>query len=821
MTAAVEQWLQRAWSAVEPGLDALLQRLGLTLPAWTAAAVIAGVLVLLVLWLWLRVRLRKLDQHLPPGKRNRAGRRAFKQAHRLERQQKAEAAAQAYEQAGLVDRAVKLYRSAQQLMPAVEALIAADRSRDAADLLRNAGKWAQAARLYRQVQAHDRAAEMFEQAGEPLEAARAALDGGDARRAGEQFLAAEAWRPAAEAFGEAGDWPGYLQALIPWWEDELERNLGRLEPPDVWDQRLRAALAQAVAHGLWMPALKLAGYLGAWAEAAQAAEQLEQWAEARRFYEIRGDLEGIARMAEKLGHGEEAAAARARNAESAGDWAEAARWYQQAGDPAAALRLLLAHDAWAEAAPLAEQLGQLETAADAWQKSGEHAKAAALWERLEAWEAAAQAYESAQVYDRAATAYRAADAYAEAARMAERIGDEPAAIRDLQKHLRTHGQNRSVSRKLAEMMMRAGMGGAAIGVLEPLIRMQPQGDQDAEILYRYAMLLEQEERLAEAAQMYERILAYDLAYRDAQERSEALKKRLSQPPRSGAGDNAAALAADNPLAQIADGSDTQRIQDRYTVKHQLGRGGMGVVLQAHDNMLDRDVALKIVEIPPGTESVEVDKLLREARATAKLNHPTIVQIYDVALAKGSLLMTMEFVDGMTLKRLIADSGPLPLQALVLIFGQIARGLAYAHEQSIVHRDIKPANILWTAEKRVKITDFGLARAVQELANTQTVVVGSPYYMSPEQFIGKAMDHRVDLYALGVSMFEAATGSLPFPKGDVGYHHVHTPAPNPGEWRSDLPADFGALVQALMEKDPDARPADAQTVFTRLRGLIGK
>jgi serine/threonine-protein kinase len=141
--------------------------------------------------------------------------------------------------------------------------------------------------------------------------------------------------------------------------------------------------------------------------------------------------------------------------------------------------------------------------------------------------------------------------------------------------------------------------------------------------------------------------------------------------------------------------------------------------------------------------------------------------------------------------------------------------AYAHENKIVHRDVKTANAMWTKDKKAKIMDFGLAKAVEELRNHTTVVSGTPYYMSPEQTLGKNVDHRTDIYSLGVSVFEMATGTLPFREGNLPYHHVHTAPPDPREFIPDLPPVLCAIIARCLEKDPASRYGSTREILAEL------
>ncbi|MBI4558868.1 MAG: serine/threonine protein kinase [Candidatus Hydrogenedentes bacterium] len=201
----------------------------------------------------------------------------------------------------------------------------------------------------------------------------------------------------------------------------------------------------------------------------------------------------------------------------------------------------------------------------------------------------------------------------------------------------------------------------------------------------------------------------------------------------------------------------------YRIVEELGHGGMGVVYKARDIELDRLVALKVLPSHLSQEETFIKRFVREARACAGLNHPNIVTIYRVGTHEGLYYIAMEYVEGETLFSIIHKGGKLGVRTALEIIRQAADALAAAHAQNIVHRDIKPHNIMINSAGRVKIMDFGLARA--HLGETKltasNALLGTPHYMAPEQFMSAAVDARADLYSLGVTLFEMLTGKLPF------------------------------------------------------------
>jgi len=258
-------------------------------------------------------------------------------------------------------------------------------------------------------------------------------------------------------------------------------------------------------------------------------------------------------------------------------------------------------------------------------------------------------------------------------------------------------------------------------------------------------------------------------------------------------------------------------ESRYEILGEVGRGGMAIVYRARDTRLDRIVALKRISESLREHPRAVELLQREARSAARLNHPNIVTVYDVDEEAGSYFITMEFLEGTPLHAVLRSRGRLAPRAVAGLGQQVAAGLAYAHEQRVVHRDVKTANLFVTRERALKIMDFGLAKMVEEVRRRATLIGGTPSYMAPEQAAGVEVDGRADLYALGVTLFELSTGTLPFEEGDLARHHRETPPPDPRGRVEGIPDALAELILQLLAKRPEERPASPE-VAARLRAI---
>ena len=250
----------------------------------------------------------------------------------------------------------------------------------------------------------------------------------------------------------------------------------------------------------------------------------------------------------------------------------------------------------------------------------------------------------------------------------------------------------------------------------------------------------------------------------------------------------------------------------YELDRELGRGGMGIVYRAKDRRLKRMVAIKVLPPELGFRGEIKSRFLREAETAAQLSHPDIVPIYSVDEREGLVFFVMACVDGDTLAKRLVERGPLPVDDARRILREVADALAYAHARGVIHRDIKPDNILLGEDGRAMVTDFGIARAIQEGADSRLtatgVAIGTPAYMSPEQAAGdREIDGRSDLYSLGIVGYQMLAGQLPFQASSTAAmlmkHISERPAPL-DQVRPDVPPDLSSAIMMLLEKEPSNR-----------------
>lgn len=266
----------------------------------------------------------------------------------------------------------------------------------------------------------------------------------------------------------------------------------------------------------------------------------------------------------------------------------------------------------------------------------------------------------------------------------------------------------------------------------------------------------------------------------------------------------------------------QVFDKRYRINRIIGIGGMAVVFEASDLLMNRTVAVKMLKETINNDTQSVKRFLNESKAVSMLSHPNIVNIYDVSVKDDLKYIVMELIRGITLKNYINRKGALNLKEVYSYAEQILLALEHAHAKGIVHRDIKPQNIMLLKNGRIKVADFGIAKLPDAETVTMTdKAIGTVYYISPEQASGKKIDARSDLYSLGVVLYEMTTGKLPFNADSpvsVALMQVNDAAVPPRQLNPEIPPGLEQLILCAMQKDPEKRYQSASQMLTHIRQL---
>ncbi len=744
--------------------------------------------------------------HGEPSLDRRAARKVQKQAAAAARKGLVTEAAELCMHSGLLDLAADYFEQAGELPRAAEIRHDQNRLADAAALYVKAGQHETAGTIYASHDDFANAADCYFKAGRMSVAGEMYERAEDFRRAGECYARCEFHRQAADAFERAGDHTRAAASL-----DEVireESNRGGGDPgkqSELSEMVLRAGSFYEQAGDLEaaQQVLERGGQLQ---RAAEIAHRLEQFEKAAELFQRSGDAQRAAEALKRCGNDQAAAQILGEYHRDKGEEEEAARLLVQAADYASAGDLYRKLEDYKMAGECYERQGDPIVAAEMFRLGGDHARALDCFERMGHFDEAAECASVIGDSLRQAKLLHKAGRSLEAAKVLLGAGKEDAGIKLLQQVQEPPEAAREAAGLLGPLLAGRGKPELAVTKLEHALEGSEAGADNVGLFFALAKLREELGQLREALALYEQVLAVDFQYEDAEARMQGLRAKLQ----------------DNPMAlSRPGGADRGEENDRYKIEGELGRGGMGIVYRAQDTVLDRPVALKMLPEALRDSPQAMKNFLREAKSAAKLNHPGIVTVYDAGEQDGRFYIAMEYVDGTTLKEIVRKRGALAPSGVLHVVVQMCEALEFAHKHKVVHRDIKTANTMWTKDRKAKIMDFGLAKVVEEVRNHTTLVSGTPYYMSPEQTLGKNVDHRTDIYSLGVTLFEMATGTLPFKEGNVPYHHVHTPPPNPLKVNPKLPKLLAQVIFKCLQKDPGARFQSAGEISAVIKPALAR
>lgn len=712
-----------------------------------------------------------------------------------------------------------------------EMLAAAGEPEEAAEAFVKGGAFVKAARTFHAVGSHAQAIYCFKKAGDYQQAARLYVADGRHRDAAAEYFRIESWALAAEQYQLAGDFKraaenyeraelflkaaqcfeqaGLAQKAADHYVRYFERRLSESGNRVLDEDRAYARHAGEllVAAGNFERAGAIFSQGGFWVEAAESLLEVGEFERAAGLLMKANEPLRAAKVLEDAGQQQNAALMRADAALKAGDKVGAAALFRQAGE--------------------------FERAAYFFEESGKISEAAELYERVGAYEQALELYSSLNMYAHAARCAEQCAQLARAAELYSEAGDVEGQLRvltaqgDFFRAGRLQFEHRRYDdaiRSLDGIDSRDPIYPRGLELQGDAYRAQGRaekayskyraavGNRSIEtatrgLFYKMGLALEDEADLNGALECYTAVIGVDSGYEDVVLRQKTVRQRLRRSTSTNVTSSGLFSAAE---IDTGDGA-----LQRYEIVEEIARGGMGVVYKARDTVLGRVVAYKILGENLRDNETAVKYFLREARAAAALSHPNIVTIFDAGEQDGEYYMAMEFVEGTTLKELVRRSGALPEDKVRYILIHCSRALQYAHSKGIIHRDIKSGNVMTTRDMALKVMDFGLAKFLREYQNNHTQQVGTPFYMSPEQIIGKDIDFRSDLYGLGCMIFECATGTVPFFKGDLSYHHLHTPPPSPRMLNPSISRELERIILKLLEKDPAKRYQSADELLAVL------
>jgi serine/threonine-protein kinase len=704
----------------------------------------------------------------------------------------------------------------------------------AAEMYVRAGNLKDAARLYFQAGLPERGLEQLDRAGEPLEAGDLLFAQAAYREAVRYYERAGAFWRAAEAAQRSNQSlraAGFFERAGAF--EQAARGFERCEAPEdalrCWGAESARLAAGDRTEERQKVDLHRAALLGKLRRFDQAAELLEgaglrdraaeMWLKARRQTDAvrcllaAGQTSRAMSLLAQTG-GDVPHDLRVQVLGASGRHRELGELLLEKGDTSAAVGAFETAGEWARAAEVAESLGELERAAELFARIERFADAARAYHGCGQARRAASAWLAAGEPRKAAGTFLEANLPLEAARAFLGAEDEESAMRALRAIQRDAPEHEEATMLLAPLLVDRG---EAAHLLQRLDASSPPADDERpwrEREYWRGRAHEALGQLDQAASVYSRLLANQRSHRDAARRLLDLRSRGAGPPQ-----DAGIVAATQPIGQMV---LPDLLEERYEVGEELGRGGMSRVFRAYDRQRGERVALKILLSNLMAAGEAEQRLMNEFHICRRIEHPNVVRLFDFGRWSGTLYVTMELLEGVTLGTLLDQGERLPVDRVRLILLDVLSGLAAAHAQHVVHRDLKPANVAVTPAA-VKIMDFGIAYAQDsDLSVTRTgQVVGSPLYMSPEQIQGFELDARSDLYSLGVLAFTLLVGHEPF-RGTtptvVSLKHLQEAAPDLAELRPDLDLGWKGFVERLLAKDREARFSDALAARAALAAL---
>lgn len=740
-------------------------------------------------------------------------------AGKLQRRGDHRGAAQLFLKAGNTTKALKLFRKARDWEGAADAAVQLGQYRIAADCLRSAGghHLTEASRLYHRagdaVTARLSSREMgtwLETQGRFDEAIDTWLRNSDIKRAahtarhalekGRLRAGQGAFRSAVRAAREAADHTllAQLHEMENAWEPaarewQVSGNSAKAAAAFARAGLLSEAAAAELAAGNTESSVRLRlnhlRDLYARLERQGSTSSTTSSSGARLRDDAASETQNLLPLLESLGMLPEMI----ELLRATGQVEEAVSRLEASGQPGSAAQLAQEAYRWDLAAPILESLARWGEAGDVYELAGNLEKAAMCAERAGEDEKALGLYRSLGRTTDAAHCLARLGALQEALRSLHEenlldeafnvlcsfpgpVPDIPDVVLDLAAHKKAVGR----PEEAVACLQRAVLGVALQpGRLDPAVALARElyelGDIDS------------------ARAQLNRVLSHDYSCRPAQE----LKATLDTHP------TGADLSATQP-AQIPHGATMSPMSAgplRYEIRHELGRGGMGVVYLARDTRLERDVAIKVLRT---TSKEEAARLELEAKASATLNHPSIVTVYDFEAGFDGYFIAMELVRGEPLDKLNKTAPERIRSQLRPLLVKLASAVSYAHNHQVIHRDLKPANILLTDDGNIKILDFGIAARLDSEDGVSPGVCGTPFYMAPEQIRGEAPTPASDIYSLGATAFHLAAGRPPFAGGNVIEAHLEHSPPDPRDFAPHLPPDIAVAILRCLEKKPHDR-----------------
>jgi len=530
-----------------------------------------------------------------------------------------------------------------------------------------------------------------------------------------------------------------------------------------------------------------------------AINLLEQAGDMERALEICskiGDRVRAAIILERMGRAQDGARILAERAQATGNINLAATQWELAGEPMKASEAWMRIGGTVRSGLLALEAGRDDLAVERFSEGGVMLLAGEVLRRAGKHVESARLLHQGGYLSRAAQVLLDAEEYVVVARLYVKHGHMDHAYRSLQRVPSGHPAAEDAHRMLVDLLHQDGRRDESQALLEGLIRRRMRREEcDADVrqwVVQLSAILFAQGQIDGAIEWLRRLDRMDLDTPEMRERIAKLERIRD----TGSVESLGSEGSDLVLP----------IHDRYVFEDVIGSGANGVIYRAHDSRLGRTVAIKMIGRTALKSEIALTFFLREAQTAAGLNHANIVTIYDIGEMEGGPFLAMELINGLSLAEILEESGSThmtPAEALPIVH-DLCTALDYAHREGVVHRDVKLENVMITEDGILKLMDFGLAKAMHQAPDKTLVITGTPLYMSPEQIIGRDVDHRTDIYAMGVLVFRLIVGTWPYADAKVLMQHRQDPIPKPSARDAELPPEFDEFIARAMAKVADER-----------------